>query len=74
MLPDDWQPYEPPEVVPEGQRNETLARLAGWLMQSGMGLDDAEAMMRDYNAVACRPPLPVAEVERIARSVSRYHR
>ncbi|MCH8083452.1 MAG: primase C-terminal domain-containing protein [Myxococcales bacterium] len=58
--------------IPEGSRNETLARLAGSMRHRGMGVEAMEAALLAENACRCDPPLPDAEVRGIAQSISRY--
>jgi len=60
------------DVIPEGHRNNTLARLAGHLRQVGMDAGEIKAALLARNASRCQPSLDVKEVERIAASVSRY--
>jgi hypothetical protein len=76
MLTAPAQPMSPtPEVsgdIPEGQRNATLAKLAGVMRRRGMSPKAIEAALLIENAVRCQPKLPEAEVCSIAHSVSRY--
>lgn len=58
--------------IPEGQRNTTLASLAGSMRRRGMSQSEIEAALLEENAVRCNPPLPDDEVRRIAGSVARY--
>ena len=58
--------------IPDGQRNATLARLAGAMRRVGMGQAEIMAALREANRIRCRPPLADAEVARIAMSISRY--
>ncbi len=58
--------------IPDGQRNSTLARLAGGMRRHGMSRAEILAALQVTNQSRCRPPLPDAEVERIAASVARY--
>ena len=59
-------------AIPAGQRNATLARLAGTMRRVGMtGPEMASALVR-VNQDRCVPPLAPAEVERIAASIARY--
>jgi putative DNA primase/helicase len=58
--------------VPEGQRNSTLASLAGTMRRKGMSATAIEAALRVYNVEQCSPPLSDSEVVRIAGSISRY--
>ncbi len=59
-------------VIPSGQRNSTLARLAGAMRRVGMGRDEIFAALERVNRDRCQPPLSRREVERIADSISRY--
>jgi hypothetical protein len=58
--------------IPAGQRNGTLARLAGAMRRVGMGGPEILAALERANADRCRPPLSAREVERIATSIARY--
>ena len=58
--------------VPSGQRNDTLARLAGVMRRAGRGEAELRAALLTTNTTRCNPPLPEAEVEKIAWSVARY--
>lgn len=58
--------------IPSGQRNATLASLAGTMRRAGMGLPEILAAIRASNVNRCSPPLPDAEVQRIAESIVRY--
>ena len=60
------------DVIPEGQRNATLAKLAGAMRRPGMTLRAIEVALLAENAARCDPPLPEAEVQEVARSVARY--
>ncbi len=57
--------------IPDGGRNRELTRIAGRLHD---GTRDLEALARDLEAVnstRCQPPLPTAEVGKIAASIHR---
>ncbi|MBI3865545.1 MAG: bifunctional DNA primase/polymerase, partial [Planctomycetia bacterium] len=58
--------------IPSGQRNGTLARLAGTMRRVGMSQAEILVALAQANADRCVPPLEQREVERIAGSVSRY--
>jgi len=58
--------------ISEGQRNATLASLAGTMRRRGMAPEEILAGLRAINSRRCDPPLPEDEVERIAQSVGRY--
>lgn len=59
-------------AIPSGQRNATLARLAGTMRRVGMGRPEIAAALHQTNRTRCEPPLADAEVDRIAASVARY--
>jgi len=58
--------------IPLGQRNATLARLAGTMRRVGMSQAEITAAVLQVNRDRCAPPLAPREVERIAASVARY--
>jgi hypothetical protein len=57
------------ELIPEGRRNDTLARLAGRLHDGTRTLADLTAKLLAINEARCTPPLPKVEVLRIASSI-----
>jgi hypothetical protein len=58
--------------IPEGQRNDTLTRIAGGLHAKGFEREQIKEELRHINATRCKPPLNEAEVDRIAESVCSY--
>ncbi len=64
----------PPEAnkIPSGQRNATLARLAGTMRRVGMSQSEILAALQRANAERCVPSLGDREVRRIASSIARY--
>jgi hypothetical protein len=58
--------------IPNGQRNATLARLAGAMRRVGMTRSEMAAALNRTNLDRCAPPLSPAEVEQIAESVASY--
>jgi putative DNA primase/helicase len=60
-----------PGPIREGERDVTLTALAGSLRRHGATEDEILASLRLFNA-RCKPPHSEADLERIARSVSRY--
>ena len=58
--------------IVEGQRNATLARLAGQLRRHGMSAKAIEDALLAMNARQCVPQLPKHEVRAIATSIGRY--
>jgi hypothetical protein len=59
-------------VIPEGQRDTALSRLAGNMRRSGMSESEILAALRQVNAERCRPSLPDKDVRKIAWSIARY--
>jgi replicative DNA helicase len=59
--------------APEGQRNVTCARLAGYLLGKGLPEDVVETMLLGF-AARCVPSLPDREVTRAVQSVARRER
>ncbi len=58
--------------IPDGQRNATLARLAGTMRRVGMSQTEMAAALHRVNQERCVPPVSAARVERIAGSIARY--
>lgn len=57
--------------IPDGQRNQTLTRIAGWLRLYHPE-PVVNALLQTINEAKADPPLPPEEVAAIARSVCRY--
>ena len=55
--------------VDEGQRDCTLAKLAGHLLRRFLDPFVVLDLMQCWNATRCRPPLPEADVARIVESI-----
>lgn len=78
LLPDvyaDEDPVHEParvDVIPEGQRDHTLASLAGSMRRKGFTPEAIAAALTVVNEQQVRPMLPARDIERIARSVGRY--
>ncbi|RLS53453.1 MAG: hypothetical protein DWH91_14430 [Planctomycetota bacterium] len=62
----------PGNDIPDGQRNGTLAKLAGSMRRVGMSQGEIQAALLTANVDRCKPPLAPREVQRIAESVARY--
>lgn len=58
--------------IPQGQRNGTLASLAGTMRRRGMTEEAIAAALLATNAAQCVPPLLESEVRAIAASVVKY--
>jgi hypothetical protein len=61
-----------PDRIPEGQRNATLASLAGSMRRRGASAAAIVAALEEENAARCDPPLTGGELAGIAASVGRY--
>ncbi len=61
------------QPIPHGQRNATIASIAGKLLHDNVNLVLIRDLMICVNAVRCDPPLGVAEVETVVASVARTH-
>jgi hypothetical protein len=59
------------DSIADGQRNDTLTRIAGWLKLYHPP-HVVEALLLVVNEARCEPPLSDQEVSRIVQSVSRY--
>lgn len=59
-------------VIAQGERDETLTSLAGSMRRRGMSESAILAALREENNERCDPPLPDADLRRIARSIARY--
>lgn len=58
--------------IPQGRRNDSLAKLAGAWRRASLSADEIAAALLKANQKRCKPPLPAEEVQAIARSISRY--
>ena len=59
-------------AIPQGERDTTLARIAGSMRHWGASQEAIEAGLLKENSARCDPPLPGSQVLKIARSISRY--
>ncbi len=59
--------------IPEGTRNDSLARLTGLLFSRGLEDDIVARLVLSVNQTACKPPLPTDEVVRVVESILRRH-
>lgn len=62
----------PSNPIPEGSRNDTLARDAGAMRRRGLSEEAIFAALKIENLERCQPPLLEVEVMNIAKSVGRY--
>jgi len=61
------------EGVVQGERNNSIASLAGHLLWHGVDPDVVLELLLCWNAQRCRPPLPEEEVLRTVESITRLH-
>ncbi|HEX7998663.1 MAG TPA: bifunctional DNA primase/polymerase [Pyrinomonadaceae bacterium] len=59
-------------LIPEGERNQTLFKIGCSLRGQGWSQAEIETELLDINARRCSSPLPVAEVQKIAKSAASY--
>jgi Bifunctional DNA primase/polymerase, N-terminal/Primase C terminal 1 (PriCT-1) len=57
--------------VPEGERNNTIASLAGHLLRHGVDPTVVMELLLSWNRVRCRPPLADEEVTAVVESITR---
>jgi len=60
-----------PDEIGEGQRDNALTSAAGKMRRAGFSADEILAALRQMNQERCKPPLPDADLERIARSIGK---
>src|SRR4051794_7216460 len=59
------------DTIAAGERNSTLASLAGSIRRPGMSEAEILAALKVANRDRCKPPLPDEEVEQIAESIAK---
>jgi hypothetical protein len=59
------------EPIPEGTRNDKLLRDGCGLINS-FPVESAQTRLETVNDASCSPPLPVAELRKVIRSVAKY--
>lgn len=58
--------------IQEGERNTTLASMAGAMRRKGFDKDAIYAALAAHNAAYCATPLPLDDVKKIAWSIGKY--
>ena len=66
------KPFIVPSEILDGERNNTLFRLASSLWSKGLGEIEIRASLEAVNKERCSPPLPASELSGIVASVLRY--
>jgi hypothetical protein len=61
------------EGVPAGERNNTIASLAGHLLKHGVDAAVVMELLLCWNSTRCRPPLADEEVAAVVTSITRLH-
>ncbi len=61
------------EGVPEGQRNSSIASLAGHLLWHQVDPEVVLELLLAWNRMRCRPPLDDAEVAQVVSNIVRLH-
>ena len=69
LAPREWRDLVR-DGVDEGQRNETITRLAGYLLRRRVDPVVALEMLTVWNMARCRPPLETAEITNIVDSIA----
>ena len=64
---------EVPDEIPDGQRNDTLFRIASSLRSKGLTIEEMLPSMLEINK-RCANPLDVRDIKTICRSTGRYER
>jgi hypothetical protein len=57
--------------TPEGQRDATCTRLAGYLLGKGLDAETVTALLTESFARRCSPPFPEGEVRKCVQSIAR---
>lgn len=70
---DDYSGYEIPEHIPNGNRNNELTRLCGWLFNQIHDVKEVAARMFAYNQELCETPLSTEELQAIINSIGSRH-
>ncbi|MFC2041742.1 bifunctional DNA primase/polymerase [Chloroflexota bacterium] len=60
------------KFILKGERNTTLASIAGTMRGRGMPESAIKAALLEVNAIQCQPPLPESDIEKIAGSIAKY--
>lgn len=72
--PESYLSRSAPVTIPEGERNNTFAILAGSMQRQGFSDRAIREALHLHNADACSPPMDRAEVDKIADSITRYEK
>jgi hypothetical protein len=67
--PEEWRALAA-TGADEGSRNQTIARLTGYLLRKGVDAFVTAELLQAWSAQSCRPPLPHDEVATIVDSIA----
>jgi hypothetical protein len=70
--PADWRQLVR-EGVPEGERNSTIASLAGHLLWHQVDPEIVQELLLAWNRIRCRPPLDDTEVAQVVANIVKLH-
>lgn len=71
-VPRETKVLDEKKLLPEGDRNNMLASIAGLIRSRGIGHEPILQLLLSINDTQFESPLPKHEVETIARSISKY--
>ena len=58
--------------IPKGERNGTLAKMAGFIHRMGYKDEEVLDKIADINEERCKPPLEYQEVQKLVKSMCKY--
>ena len=64
--------FQLPDVIPQGQRDETLFKYACSLRAIGRSDEEIAVSVAGVNATRCKPPVDQRDIDRIVRSACKY--
>jgi hypothetical protein len=71
LAPGGWVAEALLKGVPEGSRDSTCTRLAGFSLGLGLNAGTTTVILHDTFAKRCRPPFHLADVEKCVESIAR---
>ena len=60
-----------PALIPQGERHNTLIRIAGWLWHRGLDAEEIAAALHTFNRRRCDPPHTPEHIDQIIQSMER---
>lgn len=71
LTPGGWVAEALLQGAPEGSRDSTCTRLAGFFLGCGVNPETTTVILSNTFAKRCRPPFPVADVRKCVKSIAR---